>query len=141
VYVVNRDGSARRLLVRGATAPAWSPDGSTIAYRAGCGGVKLVTPDGADVTPMRAGASACRSIGVPGVPGWSPDGTQLAIGTHSVPRTRGGVYVMRRDGTGLRLLTASDWRGGFGLGRPAWRPLDGARSGSAASAPGCDPCV
>jgi hypothetical protein len=51
LYVIRADGADRRLVVNGASAPAWSPSGESIAYRAPCGGVKLVTPAGEDVTP------------------------------------------------------------------------------------------
>ena len=32
IYVVNADGTGRRLLVRDAAEPAWSPNGSKLAY-------------------------------------------------------------------------------------------------------------
>jgi hypothetical protein len=108
------DGSTRTVVARDAMAPDWSPDGSTIAYRSGCGGVKLVTPLGHDVTPAREPFS-CPSIGVTGAPIWSPDGTQIAISNRS------GLFLVERDGSRLRRLTAHSSIGLNG-GRPAWRP-------------------
>jgi Tol biopolymer transport system component len=126
IYVVNIYGSHERLLAARATAPAWSPDGKRIAFRTGCGGIKLITPTGRDVTPFQAFLPRCHAIGLPGIPVWSPDGRKLAIATHRVQATRGGIYTMDPDGSHLQLVTTSDWRGPFGLGRPSWRPAFGA---------------
>jgi Tol biopolymer transport system component len=122
VYIVARDGTRPRLLTSRATAPAWSPDGRLVAVRVSCGGIKLFTPGGRDVTPSSSFAG-CRTIGVPGVPVWSPDGKQIAIQM----RPHGGIYVVHRDGSHLANLakagSAADTGGGaFGGDRPAWRP-------------------
>jgi Tol biopolymer transport system component len=116
IYTVALDGSHRRLLASGA-APAWSPDGRTIAYQTTCG-IRLVTPSGRDVTPT-ATAKACGAIGVSGPPVWSPDGTQLAV------ETTAGVYVMDKNGGALHLASnqaTTTWRGGL-PGRPSWQPI------------------
>jgi len=120
--VIRVDGSARQLLVRRGSAPAWSPDGRVIAYRRGCG-IRLVTAAGRDATPLMT--SNCHAMGVGGSPVWSPDGRELAIagpvskGWSTAPQ---GTWVMNADGTNLRLVTPSV---GFGIGgqpRPAWQP-------------------
>jgi Tol biopolymer transport system component len=118
VYAVDLDGSHRRLIARHATAPAWSHDGMRIAYWAmgACEGIKLATPRGADVTPGYK-AAACKAIGKPGMPAWSPDGTRLAVGAD-----RGGLYVMNADGSRLRLVMQPNGRGVLGYGRPDWGP-------------------
>ena len=111
------DGSPRRLLAVAGSAPAWSPDGSTIAYRASCG-IKLITPGGRDVTPARAGT--CHAIGVAGDPAWSPDGKKIAIlgGRAFTP----GTFIMDAHGRRVTLLTRAT---GLALTRRAdasWQP-------------------
>ena len=104
VYIIRPDGSDKRLLEEHAIAPAWSPRGSPIAVRIGCG-IKLITPAGRDVTPPSP--FTCNAIGVRGTPSWSPDGKKIAIGgtgakllrwRSALPR---GTFVMNADGTEL----------------------------------------
>jgi len=102
--VVDRDGSHLRLLVRHGAWPAWSPAGSRIAYRDGCG-IQLMTPTGARVTPLSPRVrflstpelGACNGLGIRGVPSWSPDGKEIAMSKIN------SVYVMKADGSDLRL--------------------------------------
>ena len=107
LYVIGLDGRGRRLLARDAAQPSWSPAGNVIAYQ-GRNGVRLVTPSGRDVTPANGLP--------PGVPSFSPDGTQLAISTLR------GVLVLRLGGAAAVHLTRAFVGGEFGLSRPAWYP-------------------
>lgn len=119
VYVVALDGSARRFVAAGASAPSWSSDGK-IAYESSCGGIRLATADGVDITPGPV-SDSCRVIGLPGRPAWSPDATAIAIGA---PR---GVYVVGADGRGFHRTTRDSSMGVLGGGRPAWTPGLGSR--------------
>lgn len=114
VYVVALDGTARRRIATDAAAPSWSPDGTSIAYESACGGIRLVTPEGSDVTP--GPGSACPHLGLRGVPAWSPDGSLLAIGTPTL------TYLVAADGSGFRPATASSSAAKLAGGRPAWAP-------------------
>jgi len=117
IYTIALDGSHKRLAASGGAAPAWSPNGRTIAYQTTCG-IRLVTPSGMDVTP-RANANACGAIGHSGPPVWSPDGTKLAA------ETSDGIYVMNKNGGGLHRVSkqaTTTWYGGL-PGRPSWRPI------------------
>ena len=114
VYVVNLDGTGRRLVARDGDSPNWSPNGRTIAYRGTCG-IKLATPTGKDVTPP-AVADAC-GVRPRGYPAWSLDGKRIAIGTQR------GVYLINADGSGLvRVTRVEPGTPGFGTQRPAWTP-------------------
>ena len=113
VYVVKLDGSGRTLIARGGTAPAWSPNGKTIAYRAKCG-LRLASPNGDDVTPEALTRECGRAS--PGFPAWSPDGKKLAFAGPN------GIFVVNADGRGLRRVTRENGRGVFDFIRPAWTP-------------------
>ena len=127
IYTVNLDGSHKQFIARG-TAPDWSPDGRAIAYSApscgpglnaesGLGYVRLVTPRGRDITPARD-RHACKEFGpyLSPVPGWSPDGRQLAISATSA------FYLVNRDGSDFRQIDLQPGGGVSGRDRPAWQP-------------------
>ena len=96
-----------------------------IAYRgathgASCGGLRLVDADtGRDASPASA-ANPCHQFGPrqAEAPEWSPDGTEIAVGSTS------GVYVINADGTDLRRINSNSPYSG----QPAWRPAHGKQS-------------
>jgi len=121
IYVINLDGSHRRVLASNASAPAWSPDGKTIAYRTRCG-IKLVTPGGKDMTPTNP-RFPCHAIGLSGDPVWSPDGSKIVI--LGAPSFTPGTFVIDADGRHLTLLTHATGRTlSPAGGRPeaSWQP-------------------
>ena len=124
LYVVNADGSEKRLVAKGVSAGSgtvWSPDGQTIAvaenYRPG---VLFINADGSGQR------NVAREWGLDGSPVWSPDGKKIAFVSRrdgcGPGRGNGEIYVMNADGRGLRRLT----RNGLADHLPMWSP-NGAR--------------
>jgi len=108
IDVGRTDGSHVRSLTRTGCSPAWSPDGSRIAYRVSCG-IRVITPAGKNLTAPSAWR--CQHIGVSGAPVWSPDSRKLALSGSD------GVYLMNRDGSGLTRIWTEPAE------RPSWRPV------------------
>ena len=100
--------------------PAWSPDGSTIAfvsYRDGSAPeIYTMNADGGSQARLTANAAW------DGTPAWSPDGATIAFASDR--DGDGDIYVMRADGTNPLNLIANGDRGSEK--DPAWSP-DGSR--------------
>lgn len=84
INVIRPDGTGRFRLAAGA-APAWSPDGMTLAYGVG-NFIRIVNADGTNERQVSTSGAT---------PSWSPDGTRIAFGTFS-----DGIKIMNADGSG-----------------------------------------
>jgi Tol biopolymer transport system component len=117
IYTVKTDGSDARNLTKNPPAddnfPAWSADGSKIAFhsnRTGNYEVFIMNKDGTGVVNLTNNGTGDF------LPAWSRDGTRIAFES-----TRDGnseLYVMNADGSGVKRLTNHPAVDSFA----SWRP-------------------
>jgi Tol biopolymer transport system component len=131
IVVTDADGSNARAIGRG-TEPAWSPDGTRIAFKGLDGDLYVMRGDGTGVRRI----FDCRGPDCHGMsdPAWSPDGQRLAFSgiMRRAGTMRSEIYLVGMDGSGLRRLTTCERPGCAEHSSPAWSP-DGTRIAFAAS--------
>jgi Tol biopolymer transport system component len=123
VYVMDSDGGNRLRLIEGQSgflsAPAWSPDGTQIAFvsdRGGSPDVWVMNSDGSEAVNITNEEAKDHS------PAWSPDGEWIAFASVR-DSLYWELYIMRPDGSDVQRLTW--WEDASDLS-PTWSP-DGTR--------------
>lgn len=118
VWVMNADGSDRRMIVRDASMdgaqPDWSPDSRRIAFVAGANrnySIQTVNADG-------SGRSVVTRSGGELGPDWSPDGRRILYAQQLPMEPHWHLGIVEADGTHAHNLTS-----GFSNDMtPAWSP-------------------
>ena len=129
IKIANPDGSDVTNLTPGfgggASSPAFSPDGTRIAFLAE-GALWTVNPDGSELDDLNLAFDA------QGGPTWSPDGTKIAVSA-TLPGETGGTFapiglkiVNSSSGALLDTLTPPDPGASASVEylTPAWNPVD-----------------
>jgi TolB protein len=107
--------------------PRWSPDSTRIVFQgyslddqtqiheSTVFSLDLVDPQITDLTDTLPGS---------GEPSWSPDGEWIAFSGEQSGTF--GIYIMRPDGSDVRLVTDQPAQAGYGPYAPVWRPVPSA---------------
>ena len=113
IYVMNADGTNQVRLTKhlghNDYTPAWSPDGSRIAYVSDTVGhsyIYVINADGTNPVQLTSGEHEDYD------PAWSPDGRRIAFSGSS------NLFVVDADGANLTPLAPASIIGG----QPAWSP-------------------
>jgi dipeptidyl aminopeptidase/acylaminoacyl peptidase len=130
IFVVESDGTGLSRLTdteAHESSPAWSPDGTMIAYAVVTGGsreaseIRVMNADGSSVMRLTTELAGSDLPTWSDWPTWSPDGTRLAFGGFDQDHGY-EIYITGLDGTGPRRLTDEADNGVDGAHMPAWSP-------------------
>jgi len=112
IYSVRTDGTDLRLLVPGGASPAYSPDGTKLAYTAQ-GDLYVADADGTSARALTTSPDVLE-----GSPAWALTGTLIAF-VRTRPGHRGSaVLTIHPDGMGERVAIPAR----YNALTPSWRP-------------------
>jgi Tol biopolymer transport system component len=118
IYTIAPGGTAKRITVsNGSADPAYSPDGSRIAFVSTGNQIFVMNADGSGRRQVTTSATAKSQ------PTWSSDGSRIAYVSNSFDvdgQTDLEIWAINADGTGRTQLTNNTT---FADTQPAWSPL------------------
>lgn len=106
IYVMNSDGSQRRLLSSIGGTPSFDPSGKVVAFGDRQSGIWKINVDGTGLTQLTADGGF--------QPAWSQDGSRIAYNSNSATE----LWIVNPDGTNRQLLLPA----GKPLTNLVWRP-------------------
>lgn len=121
IFLMNADGTDVTQLTTGPgwhSDPAWSPDGTKLAFATSTG-IHVMNADGSGMVQLTSGDDNS--------PSWSPNGRKIAFSHfQGPPFNNRRLATVLTDGSGFALITA-DWGGGLDPSKqqevsPAWSP-------------------
>jgi Tol biopolymer transport system component len=106
ICIIDSDSKIiRNCLTRNSFQPAWSPDGSKIAFVSNLEGnpeINVMNRDGTNKQQLTFSSYAAYS------PTWSPDGTRIAFVILGISVDDTEIYTMNADGSNQQRLTKND---------------------------------
>lgn len=123
IFVMNNDGTGLTQITTSGqdTQPAWSRDGSKIAFashRTGMWQIFTMDPDGSNQVNISESGANRRADDIE--PGWSPSGDEITFArTTNAFNPTSDIWSMKNDGGGQTQLTDTS---SANETRPAWSP-------------------